>query len=183
MKWRLGYFLVILGLLGVTGGIYYLKEDSTSRRKSHDSIELTAEQKEEVVNSDGDLVSLYRFKDSDGLWQIGFHPRKSGLDSTFVGNLYRKAVPSEVETPVYLCSYPGSNGANLSLDTHKNCSGEGRRVSSHPAGFLSEKVRTGFRLIARCLNHRHGMYISSRLTCEEKEDRLLASLGSAQFLN
>ena len=183
MKWRIGYFAIILSLFGLTGILYFYKNRVQIQRQHEDEIALSLEQKEEVVSSDEGMIALYRYKDSSGLWQVSIQSKSRLGQSTFVGNLFKSPVPSQVEVPVYLCAYEGFSGSNVSLDTSKNCSGEGKLVSLKPAGFLSDKVRTGFRLIARCRSDKHGMYISSRLTCENKEDRLLASLGSAHFIH
>ena len=177
---RLVLFLTVVALTAFV--IYF----SRSRLATNESIgdfksvegtmKLTDAQKEDLPKSDGQGIQVHRHEDENKLFQVALG-NDALKEDLLIGEL-DKTASKEVAVPVYLCAFQIDKKTNLSLDTDKKCSNEGRLEKPEAIGYLSKEIRVGFRMLVRCRSQKSGLYLSLNPRCESAEDRVDILLGS-----
>lgn len=175
---RLGPAVIFTLALGVLG--HYLKlhydrkqADVVKHRPIESTLSLNAYQMKDVPSVEtGDTSTITRFKDSNGIWQVtvGDKVPSGATEIKKMGLLHLKPIAKIAETPLYLCAFSVANGESVALDLKKCSSSKARLISEHPAGYVSEIIRTGYLFAVRCRNDK-GMYISLNARCEGPKDR------------
>lgn len=142
-------------------------------------VELNDAQSKELAQSAEPMHDLYRFRIGDA-WQVALDravPRNA-KDVTKIGRLFPQPLKDVVNQPLYLCTFPGFAGENLSLDLTTRCAGEGKPIGKEPLGYVSPQIRTGFLMMVRCRSAKAGFYPSLNPRCEGHGDRFHGPLGS-----
>jgi len=187
--------IVVLSLVG-TGAWFLLghRPEAPSQKgynpyqKVESKIRLNPAQVLEVLEpSLRDSVLVYRFLDSNALWQIGSvqgaslqgdlsSVLPSSGESMWIGKLWVRPKPPEITVPLYLCRYTVDGHQDLALDVRTDCTVDGKLEKNNPIGYGSAQIRTGYYLAFRCISHKHGTYLSLNPNCEDPADHVTGTL-------
>ena len=138
---------------------------------------LTETQKEDLPKKNGNGISIYRTLDHEQIFQTVIGAEPHAENDLVIGELDTKS-STEVNVPVYLCSFQINQKKNFSLDPSETCSSEGHLERPNPVGYLSKDIRVGFRMLVRCRSQKSGFYLSLNPRCENPDDRMDSLLGS-----
>lgn len=176
---------------------------SDPHRRIESHVSLNPAQLAEMLDPGPDAILVSRYMNPKGRWTISLGaaaPSRElevasrllamlpfGMKAISIARLPRMPRPPEIAVPLYLCRYPSRRTASsddsvelssLSLDSDPRCDGEGDPLSATPIGYASEKIRTGYRLVVRCLSRRSGVYLSLNVRCEAPEDLFHGKIGA-----
>ncbi len=178
-KWIAGGVLLFLVSVGI--GFWFWQESIEQAlpfRRIENPMALNANQEAEVPPPSAPPETLVRFKNAEGSWQVALSPEPQiGQEMFPLGLLDKQAKLPEVSVPVYQCFWKIGQKVCTSLDLNPQCSG-GQAISAQPSGYVSPQIRTGFRLMVRCLTPQSERYLSLNANCENKRDRVDLIVGA-----
>ena len=184
MKKPLTIIISLIALIAVVYFVLEYKKEREIHKNIESKIELNKAQTAEMPQANSaDFVELTRFKDTQGIWQVGTGAAPANsTEIQKVGVLHKTPVKGDVETPVYFCSFDVEGKSSKFISVDQKCPA-GKPEGSEVVGYLSKLIRTGYFLTVNCRTKKHGVYPSLNARCEDSDDKFFSMLGAVRASN
>jgi len=175
----IGLIIFLLGA-GLWRYLEWRKLQAELYKNVQSHIELSPGQMKAMIPAaSGTLLSVFRFQDERGTWQVALGNTPSGGQNVQkMGDIHKAPVGGSVETALYLCRFPVAEGTTtLALAEDAKCRDGGTLAKPEVQGYASALIRTGYRTLRRCRTPSKGEYLSLNTRCEGPKDKYQGRAG------